>query len=261
MSTRFLKAFNKQLKINDKYVNESNPSEIHLFNDREEVYTYVTTLTAEDEDALIPQYRKLVEKYKISLEYTYSDGWVYLIEKCPHDLSPIAHQLPARPLYNSNDPIKFYKEKYSEESSAAAQNPYDSFFTKEYYDYFKLTYNRLFLTYRGCHSLNYILMEAFLLTMGKWFSRAYVDFGYTYFSTYHYRIKEKSYEPGQPADLYSYGEELITTPEAKAYVQLTQEGQVPYLAYGEFYNFLPLKHLYLLYADFFAFSRTEATHG
>ena len=259
MTTRFLKSFSKPLVINDKEVNSANPSEVRLFNDREEVYTFITLIKATSKQNLISQYRDLVEKYKVSLEYTDDDGWVYLIEKCPHDLSPIAHQLPARPLYNSTDPLKFYKEKFVPDEESEESDIYSSFFTAEYYNYFKLTYNRLtyfYNLYQTSHSINYIIMEAFLLTLGKWFSREKDSLSYSYFSTYHYRIVEKPYEPNEPADLFFYGEELITYIEAENYVRMSQEGKLLAFPAGEFYCFLPKPQLMHLYYNFFLRGRT-----
>lgn len=252
MSTRILRSYSKLLTINDKVVNESNPTEISLFNDREEVYTYITTLTSSSKENLLNLYRDLVDKYKVSLEYTADDGWVYLIEKCPHDKPLIAHDLPSRPLYNTNDPIKFFKDlKESEET--AQSNPFNTLFTAEWYSYFKCVYNRLtyyYSFYRIPHSINYILMEAFILTFGKWFGGAKENFNYSYFSTFHYLLIEKEYLPHEIADLYSYGEEFIPNPSAELYVKATQEGNVFNLPNGEFYNFLPKPQLIYLYNFF-----------
>lgn len=140
----FLKSLGNYLVVDHRRVTPTHRSEVKLFNDRTETYSYIKDVTAETNEELIHMYYELVREYRISLEYEKGE-WTYLIPVRKPPQYPIAHRNPVLPNYECEKPIKFFKTPRAEDGDsdeAAREEALGNFFSEKYYTYFLMLMGR-----------------------------------------------------------------------------------------------------------------------
>ena len=249
---RFLKSFSEPIVVEKEVIDKDNSFRTVIYYDRIENFTYIKTISATDENDLLDIYYGLVKEYKESLQYT-KDNYVYLIPKRPKNKGvPIGHKLPRLPRYPRVSPIPFYPEKKMEEydyipdsKSIEPTKKYKDFCTEKWFKKFLETLNEL-LWFNCCHSYEYLVFEAFVLTYGKYYAEnEKTDITETLY--YHYKLNDT------PCALDRLGIEWISTfniPSYEYYIKPTLEGIAFSLPNGYFYSVLDPAGLYECYFQF-----------
>lgn len=239
-TSRFIKAFDSPFVVNDVEINNSNRHEVKLFNDRIESYSYLTTLEADIWPDLIEEFESLVKEWGISLEYT-KNNYVYLIEKDGKFAGdPIYHRNPVLPKYDEKEIIPFYPEKKKDDSSQGDISSSDKdFFSAKYYRIFTDRVKNLLFLYQNCHSIPYIVLEAFVLTYGEFQALKINDDDYPKRAKQYQIVENKINwkDPNRMADFYEVSNMLIPSIESyQYYVKPSLCGQIGSLGNGCFFS-------------------------